>query len=143
MAKIQPTVQSIPIARALNLSADVSSICRPVVESHNFVKKKIPKAVREQLWLKDMGKVFQGKCKTSWCKNTVTLFDYQCGHNVPESKGGPTVLDNLVVVCSRCNTSMGNKHTFTEWTTTYGAAMAQERVGFFRRLVCCYKKLNA
>lgn len=127
MVKIQPTVQSISRAPNVSSELDLPQTC---------IKKKIPKAVREQLWLKDMGKVFQGKCKTSWCKNIVTLFDYQCGHNVPESKGGPTVLDNLVVLCSRCNTSMGNQHTFTEWTTTYGAPMVQPRLGFFRSLLC-------
>jgi 5-methylcytosine-specific restriction endonuclease McrA len=79
-------------------------------------KQNIPRAVKEQLWLRDMGKEFQGKCMTSWCQNMITLFDFQCGHNIPESKGGKTVLDNLVPICSRCNTSMGNQYTFTEWS---------------------------
>jgi 5-methylcytosine-specific restriction endonuclease McrA len=82
-------------------------------------KAKIPRAVREQLWIRDMGQAFEGKCMTTWCANRVSVFDFQCGHNVPESKGGPTVLDNLVVICSRCNQSMGNQHTFTEWTNKH------------------------
>jgi 5-methylcytosine-specific restriction endonuclease McrA len=82
-------------------------------------KQTIPKAVKEQLWLTHMGKRFEGKCRTSWCKNTITIFDFQCGHNIPESKGGATTLDNLVPICSRCNTSMSNNFTFNDWSLKY------------------------
>ena len=82
-------------------------------------KQTIPRALKEQLWIRDMGKNFEGKCRTSWCKNRITIFDFQCGHDIPESKGGPTNLENLVPICSRCNTSMGAKHTFKEWTSKY------------------------
>ena len=105
----------------------------PLVPLQKIIKRNIPKAVREQLWLNDMGKIFQGKCKTPWCRNIITIFDFQCGHNIPESKGGPTTLDNLVVLCSRCNTSMGNQHTFTEWSSIYGSRTLR---GFWRGLLC-------
>jgi 5-methylcytosine-specific restriction endonuclease McrA len=114
---------------------DPKIIANPCVEEVVQVrhrKQKIPKAVREQLWLRDMGKKFEGKCKTSWCNNKVTLFDYQCGHNVPESKGGPTALENLVVICSRCNTSMGNQHTFSEWSSMYKWPIRS----FWKRFLC-------
>ncbi len=80
-----------------------------------YKKKKIPVALREQVWIKQMGKVFEGKCPTSWCQNTITVYDFQSGHNIPESKGGPTTLDNLIPLCSRCNLSMGNEYTFDQW----------------------------
>ncbi len=48
----------------------------------------IPKAVREQVWLKDMGPIFSGKCSVSWCENEINVFDFTIGHNVPVSKGG-------------------------------------------------------
>ncbi len=86
---------------------------------HKRHKDKIPKAVREQLWVRDIGEKFYGKCKTSWCTNRVTVFDFQCGHNIPESKGGPTTLENMVVLCSRCNNSMSNNYTFDEWESKY------------------------
>jgi 5-methylcytosine-specific restriction endonuclease McrA len=112
-----------------------------VIPIHNkaYGKKRkmtIPKAVREQLWLRDIGKRYQGKCQTSWCKNTVTVHDFQCGHNVPESKGGPTVLDNLVVLCSRCNMSMANNYTFTEWTHQHYIP----KVSFWKRWFACFFK---
>jgi 5-methylcytosine-specific restriction endonuclease McrA len=78
-------------------------------------KDKIPKALREQVWLKYIGRRYQGKCPIVWCRNTMTVFDFQCGHNIPESRGGHTTVDNLVPICSRCNTSMGNQYTIDQW----------------------------
>ncbi len=82
----------------------------------NYTKKKIPKALREQVWIQKIGKKFEAKCKTSWCKNKINVFDFQAGHDVPESRGGTTDIDNLVPICSRCNLSMGSQHTFKEWS---------------------------
>jgi 5-methylcytosine-specific restriction endonuclease McrA len=78
-------------------------------------KKKIPKAIREQLWIQKVGKKFESKCKTTWCRNKINVFDFQAGHDVPECKGGSSELTNLVPICSRCNLSMGSQHTFKEW----------------------------
>jgi 5-methylcytosine-specific restriction endonuclease McrA len=78
-------------------------------------KQKIPKAVREQVWLKCFGKRFEAKCLTHWCTNIITVFDFQCGHNIPESKGGKTVVENLIPLCSRCNQSMNNIYSIDEW----------------------------
>ena len=35
-------------------------------------RKNLPRAVREQVWLKDMGKEYEGKCKIDWCNNEIT-----------------------------------------------------------------------
>jgi 5-methylcytosine-specific restriction endonuclease McrA len=78
-------------------------------------KTKIPKALREQLWLRDIGRKYEGKCKIVWCENKMTVFDFQCGHDIPESHGGETILENLVPICSRCNLSMSNTYTIKEW----------------------------
>lgn len=71
-------------------------------KQHRYRKKKIPKALREAVWLKAYGRVFDAKCSTTWCPNNITTHDFQAGHCVPESKGGPTTLENLVPLCSRC-----------------------------------------
>ena len=76
---------------------------------------KIPKALREQVWMVKVGRVFDSKCKIVWCANRMNVFDFQCGHNIPESKGGATTLDNLIPICSRCNVSMGNQYTINQW----------------------------
>ena len=82
-------------------------------------KQKIPKALREQVWLTKVGRFFDAKCKVAWCTNKMTVFDYQCGHNIPESKGGPTTLDNIVPICARCNVSMGNQYSIDEWNAKF------------------------
>ena len=81
----------------------------------DYKKKKVPKALREQLWIQKVGKKFETKCKTTWCKNKINVFDFQAGHDMPESKGGDTSISNLVPICGRCNLSMGNQFTFKEW----------------------------
>ena len=80
-----------------------------------ITKAKIPKAVREQVWLKYQGKKYENKCYIKWCCNNIDVFNYHVGHNIPESKGGPMCLDNLRPICSRCNLSMGDRYTIDEW----------------------------
>ncbi len=75
----------------------------------------IPKALKEQVWLKYNGRVFDSKCYVPWCKNKITVYDMECGHNIPHSKGGPTTLENLRPICSRCNKSMSDNYTIDEW----------------------------
>jgi len=79
------------------------------------VKAKIPKALREQVWLKYNHRVYDSKCYIRWCSNKVSVYDYEVGHNIPESKGGLTVIENLRPICSRCNRSMSDSYTIDEW----------------------------
>lgn len=78
-------------------------------------KDKIPAALREQVWIQKAGRVFEKKCLIVWCENTITAFDFQCGHNIPESKGGNTTLENLIPICARCNLSMSDNYSIDEW----------------------------
>ena len=80
---------------------------------------QIPKAVREQLWLKTFGEKFKGKCQIKWCSNTLNIFDFTAGHNIPKSKGGSNKLSNLKPICSRCNLSMSNNFTIDEWNDIF------------------------
>lgn len=89
------------------------------MEESPYRKKKIPKALAEQVWITHMGHRFEGTCRVSWCRNRMTVFDYECGHNIPESKGGKTSLDNLVPICARCNRSMGDRYSIDEWAKTF------------------------
>ena len=81
----------------------------------SYKKKAIPAALRQQVWILKMGKHFQGKCKTTWCSNQITVYTFEAGHNIPESKGGSTDIANLFTICRQCNMSMGNTFTFDEW----------------------------
>ena len=78
-------------------------------------KQRIPKAIREQVWIQNFGEKFKHKCYISWCKNNVNVFDFHVGHNKPESKGGSLALSNLKPICARCNLSMSNNYTITQW----------------------------
>ena len=98
-------------------------------------KATIPKALREQVWIRTMGRSFDGKCPVQWCTNTLTVFDFQCGHNIPESKGGKTTLDNLIPLCGRCNVSMGDRYTIDEWNAKFKAPPVAPPPGW-RRFWC-------
>ena len=78
-------------------------------------KATIPKALREQVWCDRFGRAFAHKCSTRWCSNTISVFDFQIGHDIPESKGGTLAIANLIPICSRCNSSMSNTYSFKEW----------------------------
>jgi len=77
-------------------------------------KLKIPQRLREQLWVLHYGETFRNKCKTNWCSNTITVYDFHCGHRLAEARGGTLVMDNLVPLCVKCNLSMGTT-SFDDW----------------------------
>ncbi|NBR60467.1 MAG: hypothetical protein EBT86_02245 [Actinobacteria bacterium] len=88
-------------------------------EKSKYKKKKIPQALRQQVWLNRCGEVYKAKCCTIWCTNIISVFDFQCGHNVPEVRGGKTTVSNLIPICGRCNQSMGHHFTFDEWCANF------------------------
>jgi 5-methylcytosine-specific restriction endonuclease McrA len=83
----------------------------------NKVKKEqIPKRIREFVWNTYNGENYSSKCYVAWCSNNINVFNYQVGHDIPESKGGSMEISNLKPICGNCNLSMGNKYTITEWS---------------------------
>lgn len=81
---------------------------------------KIPSALRQQVWLEFCGSEhFKQKCFVKWCKNIITPFTFEVGHNIPESKGGSTDISNLRPICSSCNKSMSNNYTIDEFSMLY------------------------
>lgn len=86
-------------------------------------KANIPKALREQVWITYAGTVFQTKCPITWCTNKINVFDFEVGHNIPESKGGTLALTNLRPICGRCNRSMSDNYTIDMWNSM-GAPVA-------------------
>lgn len=89
------------------------------LKPYTLMKQKIPKALREQVWLKTFGKVFNHKCYVTWCTNLIDPFNFEVGHIIPESKGGATNLDNLLPICSKCNKSMGSQYTIHEFSSKF------------------------
>jgi 5-methylcytosine-specific restriction endonuclease McrA len=95
-------------------------------------KEKIPKAMREQVWLQNLGKVYEHTCYVPWCENIITVFDFQVGHDQPESKGGALELYNLKPICSRCNSSMSDNYTIQEWSSSI-----TNKKRWYRKILCC------
>jgi hypothetical protein len=113
----------------------------PLAKAKPYKKKKITGALREAVWIKTMGRTFEGKCPVSWCPNTITVFDFQSGHNIPESKGGSTTLPNLIAICARCNFSMGNQYTIDEWNALHAVSPPPTpRRSVLQKLFCCFFK---
>lgn len=110
MKKPQPSFKMRNLMRVLPV---------PTLGAKKKRKDTISKALREQVWIKHVGRVFECKCPTDWCQNKITVFDFESGHDIPESKGGITSVDNLFPICARCNKGMGNRYTFREWQTLY------------------------
>ena len=79
-------------------------------------KETIPKRIRELVWTTNNSETFSHKCYVSWCDNNINVFNFQVGHDIPESKGGTLDIDNLKPICGSCNLSMSNKYTITEWS---------------------------
>ena len=80
---------------------------------------KIPKAIREQVWLKSFGHTFEAECSIKWCQNKINVFNFTVGHNIPSSKGGSNKLENLHAICCRCNSCMSNHYTIDEWSNSW------------------------
>lgn len=91
------------------------------------------KAIKEQVWLRHAGKVFETKCHIKWCKNTINVFDFTIGHNLAKSRGGSNKIENLHAICSRCNVYMSNKYTIDQWQI-----LGEKFV--FKDALFCYKK---
>jgi hypothetical protein len=89
-----------------------------VCKDKKYKKKPIPKALREQVWMRHAHQAFEMKCPTTLCQNRITAFDFHCGHIVAEANGGSTTINNLIPICSRCNLSMGTK-SFNEWSNNF------------------------
>ena len=78
-------------------------------------KATIPLALRQQVWKTYVGEKFASKCLVGWCTNQITAFEFDVGHNLPESKGGTLDISNLRPICHKCNISMSNTYTIDEW----------------------------
>ena len=113
-------------------------------------KKVISKKLREEVWLKHFGKTFSAKCPVQWCTREISVFSFEAGHNIPESKGGKTTIDNLIPICGDCNRSMGDRFTIDEFSKHYASSTVINITPsldinvppktFFQKLCCCFMR---
>ena len=76
-----------------------------------YKKKYINKGIKEKIWLLNFGKNFEVDCP---CCNIRQLnpFSFSVGHIIPESQGGNAIIDNLIPICTHCNSRMGIKNYY-------------------------------
>lgn len=107
-------------------------------------KKVISKKLREEVWLKHFGKIFSSKCPIQWCTREISVFAFEVGHNIPESKGGRTTIDNLIPICGDCNRSMGDRFTIDEFSKQFAASITTVPLPvpktLFQRFFGCFDK---
>jgi hypothetical protein len=73
---------------------------RPVAPSREtFVKRPIPAGLRTRVFERDAYR----------CKRCGAYRNLTADHVIPESKGGPTALDNLQTLCRSCNSRKGTR----------------------------------
>jgi hypothetical protein len=113
-----------------------------VVKMSKITKVKIPVALREQVWVSYFGRKFEHKCFVKWCNNDIDVFNFQVGHNIPESKGGLTLLENLRPICIRCNQSMSNVYSIDEWNK-FGNPRKNSLWTTFNRCFCLIGRNNS
>jgi 5-methylcytosine-specific restriction endonuclease McrA len=103
-------------------------------------KKVISKKLREEVWLKHFGKTFSSKCPIQWCTREISVFSFEVGHNIPESKGGRTTIDNLIPICGDCNRSMGDRYTIDEFSKEFASSRIDKSIPktLFQRLFGCF-----
>ena len=114
------------VSRILSKSQALKN--RTLCAASPYVKKSIPKAVRSNVWLEYIGKKYESDCYVSWCTNIITPFSFEVGHNIPESKGGLTTIDNLRPICSQCNKSMGNMYTITQFSEMFAPRVKPDAI---------------
>ena len=103
-------------------------------------KKVISKKLREEVWLKHFGKIFSSKCPIQWCTREISVFAFEVGHNIPESKGGRTTIDNLIPICGDCNRSMGDRFTIDEFSKQFASPVLLSSPTLFQRFFGCFNK---
>ena len=77
-------------------------------------KRSISKSLSDAVWVKYMGQ----DSARAYClicnNNIISRFSgnnkFHCGHIQSEANGGSINIDNLLPICSTCNTSMGTTH---------------------------------
>lgn len=78
------------------------------MNSQTVKKQKIPKAVKDKVWEIYFGNSITGQCYI--CSTQIKITNHDCGHIVPEARGGHLNINNLKPICKTCNCSMGVNH---------------------------------
>jgi hypothetical protein len=80
-------------------------------------KAKIPIGLKETIWTLYLGHVTEAPC---YCcgRNQIKMTQFDAGHVIPESKKGPTTVENLRPICHSCNLAIHDKD-MREWVKEF------------------------
>jgi hypothetical protein len=72
----------------------------------------ISKSLREQVWIYNNGRKFDGNCFV--CNKQINSYNFKCAHVISKYNRGTTDIKNLKPTCSLCNKLCGtrNLHDF-------------------------------
>jgi len=76
-----------------------------VIAKIKYKKQHINKGIREKIWLRHFGENFTIKCPCCEIR-LINPFSFSAGHIIPESKGGTIDINNLIPICTHCNSRM-------------------------------------
>lgn len=81
-----------------------------IKKSKKLRKANIPKALKMLIWDKYVGYDKRRALCICCCEREIEMNTCNYGHIVSESSGGSTTEDNLLPICSQCNSSMHTKN---------------------------------
>ncbi len=89
-----------------------------VIKTNIKKKKSVPKKIKIDSWNKYIGETIR-KTKCICCNTTeIDITDFHAGHIIAEKNGGLTTVENIMPICSSCNSSMGSNN-MNEYINTY------------------------
>jgi 5-methylcytosine-specific restriction endonuclease McrA len=89
--------------RSINFSMFIPAVIQCI--QSNYMPKRFVRTLpfsRRNVYVRD-----NGSCV--YCGRKVSLANFTFDHVIPQSKGGKTTWNNVVVCCMRCNNKKGNK----------------------------------
>jgi len=81
-----------------------------IKESKKSTKAKIPKKIKNDSWDKYVGKDHGLALCLCCCQSQIEAKDFVGGHIISEKNGGTVTVDNIMPICSACNSSMASEN---------------------------------
>lgn len=81
------------------------------IKENKYIKKNISKNQKNKIWLHTIGVGDYGKCRL--CNLELYKNDYSswhASHIIAEVNGGKNTIDNMTVLCKKCNLQTGSKN---------------------------------
>ena len=85
-------------------------------------RKKIPKGVKEDLWIRHFGKKYFGNCFV--CGDAIETKRFEAGHIKSVANDGSDNISNLKPICMKCNRAMGTMNLY-EYKNKYYSKISQ------------------